>query len=449
MGKFFGTDGVRGEANVFLTPALAMELGRAGAYVLKKEKDRPLFLVAKDTRISGEMLENALCAGILSLGGDIIKAGVIPTPGAAYLAKKYGADAAVMISASHNPFGDNGIKFFGSEGYKLSDADESAIEDILTGKSGINTSVKGADLGRIIIPAEDPAEAYIEFVKSTAISDLSGMRLVLDCACGAASSTAEAVFKGLGADVTVIHNRPNGVNINDKCGSTSPESLRRKVSEAGADAGLAFDGDADRLIAVDETGGIVDGDRIIGVCMKRMKETGRLRNNRAVVTVMSNFGFWRAAEDAGIYITETDVGDRHVLEAMLAEDAVIGGEQSGHIIFREFTTTGDGMIAAIQLLEACRASGRKLSELASEIPLYPQLTESVRVKDGGKEKVMNSERVLARVKSIKESLKGEGDVFIRPSGTEPVVRITAKAMDSRVVEDAVNEIKSAIESALL
>lgn len=444
----FGTDGVRGVANTELTPELAMALGKAGAYVLGRKHERPLILIGRDTRISGSMLEDALCAGILSMGGDVIKVGVIPTPGIAFLVRKMNAAAGVVISASHNPFEYNGIKFFNGDGYKLDDALEDEIEKYV--KNGVpeGTSVSGKELGRIIEPEESPVELYKEFVKSTFEGSLEGVRLVLDCANGASYVAAEAVFSELGADVTVIADEPDGVNINDMCGSTHPEALGEAVLRENADIGLAFDGDADRLIAVDEKGRPVDGDRVISACARLMKDEGRLSNDSVTVTVMSNLGFHKRAEELGIKVEVTAVGDRYVLENMKKTGCSIGGEQSGHMIFLDYSTTGDGMIAALQLLKAYKRYGKKLSELAEEMTVYPQVLINARVKNENKHTYMEDVEVKAAIEAVEEKMAGNGRVLIRPSGTEPLVRVMLEGSDTEKIEPLAKELAKLIEKRL-
>ena len=448
MARMFGTDGVRGVANTELTTELAMALGKAGAYVLGREYKRPLILIGRDTRISGCMLEDALCAGILSMGGDVIKVGVIPTPGIAFLVKKLNAAAGVVISASHNPFEYNGIKFFSGDGYKLDDAIEDEIEKYV--KEGIpaEASRSGADLGRIIEPDESPVALYKEFVKSTFDGDLKGIKLVLDCANGASFVAAEDVFTELGAEIKVIADKPDGININDNCGSTHPEALGEAVLSENADMGLAFDGDADRLIAVDETGKVVDGDRVISVCARLMKDEDRLANDSVTVTVMSNIGFHKRAEELGIKVEVTAVGDRYVLENMKKTGCRIGGEQSGHMIFLDYSTTGDGMIAALQLLKAYKRYGKKLSELAEEMKVYPQVLINAHVKNENKHTYMENAEVKTAIEEVEKKMAGEGRVLIRPSGTEPLVRVMLEGSDTEKIRQLAQELADLIESKL-
>lgn len=429
MGRLFGTDGVRGVANKELTPELAFNLGKAGAYVLKKENDKPIVVIGKDTRISGDMLENALTAGILAVGGNVIKVGVITTPAVAYLAKYYNADAGIVISASHNTFEFNGIKFFNGEGYKLDDLIEEKIEDIIISGVDVNSHITGEKIGKCLDADEDAAELYANHLLETVDFRLDGKKIVLDCANGASYRIAEKVYRALGADVTVIANDPNGININDACGSTHPEMLASKVREIGADIGLAFDGDADRLIVVDETGSVIDGDRVIAICARMLKAEGRLVQNKVTVTVMSNIGFHKAMEESGIEVDVTGVGDRYVLEKMLETGCVIGGEQSGHIIFKEHTTTGDGILSSLQFMGAIKDSGKAPSELAAEIEIFPQVLVNAKINNDYKKTYMKDAEVAAAIAEIEEELSGNGRVLIRPSGTEPLVRVMMEGDD--------------------
>lgn len=429
MGRLFGTDGVRGVANSELTPELAFNLGKAGAYVLSKDQQRPVVLIAKDTRISGDMLEDAISAGILAMGGNVIKAGVLPTPAVAYLVKYYQADAGVVISASHNPFEYNGIKFFNGEGFKLDDDIEDEIEDIILRNIDVNSHITGDRLGRCLEAEEDAIALYAEFLKKTADMDLSGMKLVIDCANGASYKVAEKVFRELGADVTAIHNQPDGININERCGSTHPEELQKLVVSNQADMGLAFDGDADRLIAVDELGRLIDGDKMIYICAKMLKHNEALPGDKVTATVMSNIGFHRALTNIGCNVETTQVGDRYVLESMLKTGCVIGGEQSGHIIFLNHTTTGDGILSALQLLKAVRESGIKPSVLADEVTIYPQVLKNARIKNENKKKYLSDSEISTEIERLESMMAGEGRVLIRPSGTEPLVRVMIEGKD--------------------
>lgn len=423
MGRLFGTDGVRGVANSELTPELAFNLGKAGAYVLSKDVERPVVLIGKDTRISGDMLEDAISAGILAMGGNVIKVGVLPTPAIAYLVRYYHADAGIVISASHNPFEYNGIKFFNGDGFKLDDDIEDEIEDIILRNIDVNSHITGDRLGRCLEAEENAISLYAEFLKQTIDINLVGMRIVIDCANGAAYRVAEKVFRELGATVTAIGNDPNGVNINDRCGSTHPELLQAAVLREKAHLGLAFDGDADRLIAVDEKGEVIDGDRVIYICMKMLLESGQLKNNLVTATVMSNLGFHKAVEELGCRVDVTQVGDRYVLESMVKTGCVIGGEQSGHIIFLNHTTTGDGILSALQLLKSVRTFGKTPSELAAEVTIYPQVLKNAAIKNENKKKYMEHPEIKAEIQRMEKQMEGEGRVLIRPSGTEPLVRV--------------------------
>lgn len=423
MGRLFGTDGVRGIANSELTPELAFNLGKAGAFVLSKDTARPIVLIAKDTRISGDMLEDAISAGILAMGGNVIKIGVLPTPAVAYLVKYYNADAGIVISASHNSFEYNGIKFFNGEGFKLDDDKEDEIEDIILRNIDVNSHITGDKIGKCLEAEEDAMTLYAEFLKSTIDNPLTGMKVVLDCANGAAYKVAEKVFTELGADVVAIFNEPNGININAGCGSTHPDTLQRTVVEEKADIGLAFDGDADRLIGVDEKGRLIDGDKMIYICTKMLKNSGLLLGDKVTATVMSNLGFHKAVEEIGCNVETTQVGDRYVLESMLKTGSIVGGEQSGHIIFLNHTTTGDGILSALQLLKAIQSFGVKPSQLVDEVTIYPQVLKNAKIKNENKKKYENDPEIKAEIEKLEEIMAGEGRVLIRPSGTEPLVRV--------------------------
>ncbi len=448
MGRLFGTDGVRGVANSELTPELAFNLGKAGAFVLSKEEQRPVVLIAKDTRVSGDMLEDAISAGILAMGGNVIKTGVLPTPAVAYLVRYYNADAGVVISASHNPFEYNGIKFFNGEGFKLDDDIEDEIEDIILRNIDVNSHITGDKLGRCLEAEEDAMELYANFLKSTIDTDLKGMKLVIDCANGASYKVAEKVFRDLGADVTAIHNDPDGLNINERCGSTHPEDLQAMVLSTGADLGLAFDGDADRLIAVDELGRLIDGDKMIYICAKMLKDNNELPENMVTATVMSNIGFHRAVEAIGCKVETTQVGDRYVLESMLKTGCAIGGEQSGHIIFLNHTTTGDGILSALQLLKGIKSSGTKPSALADEVTIYPQVLKNAVIKNENKKKYMADPEISNEIKRLEDAMNGEGRVLIRPSGTEPLVRVMIEGKDIEVITKLAQNLASLITKRL-
>lgn len=443
--KYFGTDGIRGVANKELTPELAFKLGRVGGYVLTKGKEKPKVLIGRDTRISGEMLEAALIAGLLSIGAEVMRLGVITTPGVAFLTKALSAEASVMISASHNPVEDNGIKFFGPDGFKLLDSQEEEIEKLLNEEEDHLPRPIGGELGQVNDYFEG-GQKYIHFLKQTIQEDFSGLHIALDCANGAASSLATQLFADLEADLSTMGTSPNGVNINDGVGSTHPEALQQFVLEKKADVGLAFDGDADRLIAVDEKGQIVDGDQIMYICAKYLQDQGLLRHNTVVTTVMSNLGLYKAFEKLGIETKQTAVGDRYVMEEMRNGGYILGGEQSGHIIFLEHITTGDGMLSALQLINVMKATGKPLSELASEMPKFPQLLKNVRVED--KYAVEENEKVKEAITKVEEKMAGNGRVLVRPSGTEPLVRVMVEARTEDLCEEYVQEIVDVVEAEL-
>ena len=386
MGRLFGTDGVRGVANSELTPELAFNLGKAGAYVLSDEGSRPTIIIGKDTRISGDMLENALAAGILAVGGNVIKVGVIPTPAVAYLVKYYDAQAGIVISASHNPYEYNGIKFFNGKGFKLADSIEEKIEDIILRGIDVNAHLGGDEIGTCMEGEDNAMELYCRYLLSTIDIRLDGMTIVMDCANGASFQTSPRGYRELGANVITMGCNPNGTNINDGVGSTHPEGLQKRVIAEGADIGLAYDGDADRLIVVDEEGQVIDGDKTICICAKMLKDEGRLAHDTVTATVMSNLGFHKYLEGIGAKVDVTSVGDRYVLESMLKTGCVIGGEQSGHIIFLDYSTTGDGAVSSLQFMKAVKKSGKKPSELSAEVTLYPQVLVNARVTNEGDRK---------------------------------------------------------------
>ncbi len=424
MGRLFGTDGARGVANTELTCELSMQIGRAAAMVLSKNLNgkRPKVLIGMDTRASSQMLESAITAGLCSVGADVLQLGVVPTPAVAFLVREYECDAGVMISASHNPCEYNGIKIFQANGYKLPDALENEIEEIiLDNVTEIPTPI-GGEVGRV--SREDNAVVdYVEHLLSVTTMDFSGYKIALDCANGSASVSSKEVFTRLGAEVVVISSEPDGVNINKDCGSTHLEKLQKCVVENGCDLGFAFDGDADRMLAVDHTGEVVDGDKCIAVCAKHMKELGKLKKDTAVVTVMSNMGFFKFCEENGIKCEKTKVGDRYVLENMVANGYSIGGEQSGHIIFLEFATTGDGQLSAIQLLSVVKDTGKTLKELSSEMDVYPQVLINIRVSNFGKAQFPKDKEVQNAIKQVEEKLGNDGRILVRLSGTEPLVRV--------------------------
>ena len=441
MGRLFGTDGVRGVANSELTPELAFNLGKAGAYVLSKGSEKkPTFLIGMDTRISGDMLENALSAGILAVGGDVIKAGVLPTPAIAHLVKHYDADAGIVISASHNPYEYNGIKFFNSEGFKLDDSIEEEIEDIILRQIDVNSHITHDQIGKCREADDNALDIYVKFLESTADFTLKGRKIVLDCANGAAYQAARMVYDRLGANTVTIGVNPNGTNINDGCGSTHPELLQEAVIREGAFIGLAYDGDADRLIAVDEKGRIIDGDKLICICAKMLKEEGRLAKNLVTGTVMSNIGFHKYLKDMGCETRATDVGDRYVLEDMLKTGGIIGGEQSGHIIFLDKTTTGDGILSSIQLVRAVLKSGKNASELSDEIKIYPQVLVNAKVTNENKKRYMEDEEVVKAFDEVSAKLGDTGRLLVRPSGTEPLVRVMIEGEDTESITEMAEEL---------
>ncbi|MED1437209.1 phosphoglucosamine mutase [Aeribacillus composti] len=445
MGKYFGTDGVRGVANSELTPELAFKIGRFGGYVLTKDKNRPKVLIGRDTRISGHMLEGALVAGLLSIGAEVMRLGVISTPGVAYLTKALGAEAGIMISASHNPVQDNGIKFFGPDGFKLSDEQEEGIEALLDQEEDNLPRPTGSDLGQVSDYFEG-VQKYLQYLKQTVDEEFTGLHIALDCAHGATSSLATHLFADLDADVSTIGASPNGLNINDGVGSTHPETLAEFVKEKEADIGLAFDGDGDRLIAIDENGKIVDGDQIMFICAKYLKEQGMLNGDTVVSTVMSNLGFYKALEANGLKSVQTAVGDRYVVEAMKKNNYNLGGEQSGHIIFLDYNTTGDGLLTAIQLVNIMKTKGKKLSELASEMKKFPQLLINVKVQD--KQAVMENEKVKAVIEEVEKEMNGNGRILVRPSGTEPLVRVMAEAPTEDECQRYVKKIEEVIKAEM-
>jgi phosphoglucosamine mutase len=450
MGKLFGTDGVRGVANGELSPELACRLGKAGAYVLgRAARDRtPLVIIGKDTRISGDMLEDSLSAGVLSMGGRVVKAGVIPTPAIAYLVRDLGADCGAMISASHNPFEYNGIKFFSGDGYKLDDVIEDEIETLVLRDADMERYVTGADIGRARMRADDTLRRYTDYLLRGMETDISKMKLIVDCANGAAIRAAQTVFDSLGAETVFIGCNPDGTNINAGVGSTHPGTLQAAVMTEGADIGLAFDGDADRLIAVDETGAVMDGDKIMYICGRHMKRRGALPNNLLTATVMSNIGLRLALKREDIDLQLADVGDRYVLEMMRRTDSTLGGEQSGHIIFGARNTTGDGLFAALRLLEAITASGTTASEAASGIHIYPQVLKNAHVKEKNKSRYLNDPEIGIAIEKVEKQMEGEGRVLIRPSGTEPLVRVMLEGADQSFLDRTAGELAELIEKKL-
>lgn len=447
MGKYFGTDGVRGEANVELTPELAFKLGRFGGYVLSQhEEETPLVFVGRDTRISGEMLEHALIAGLLSVGIRVYKLGVIATPGVAYLVRTEKASAGVMISASHNPALDNGIKFFGGDGFKLDDDRELEIEALLDATEDTLPRPSAQGLGTVMEYPEG-LRKYQEFLVSTGVQ-LEGMHVVLDTANGAASTSARQVFADLGAQLTVIGENPDGLNINDGVGSTHPEHLQEKVREVGAAIGLAFDGDSDRLIAVDENGEIVDGDKIMYIIGSYLSSKGLLEKNTIVTTVMSNLGFHKALDAKGIQKEITAVGDRYVVEEMRKSGYNLGGEQSGHVVIMDYNTTGDGQLTGVQLTKIMQETGKKLSELAAEVTIYPQKLVNIRVENSMKDKAMEVPAIREIIEKMEAEMAGNGRILVRPSGTEPLLRVMAEAPTHEEVDYYVDTIAAVVQAEI-
>ncbi len=449
MGRLFGTDGARGVANSELTCELAMKIGRAAAMVLTEScAHKPKVLIGMDTRASSHMLAAAIGAGLCSVGADVLIIDVVPTPAVAFLVKEYDYDAGVMISASHNPCEYNGIKIFQGNGYKLPDELENEIEEIILDETKVPPVVLGGDVGKISFSSK-AVDDYIFHLAMTADGDFKGMKIALDCANGSASVTARALFTRLGAKCCIINETPNGTNINENCGSTHLEQLQKFVVENKCDIGFAFDGDADRLLIVDENGEVVDGDKIIAVCSKFMKENNKLKNNTAVVTVMSNMGFFKFCENNGINCIKTKVGDRYVLEEMVKNGYAIGGEQSGHIIFLDYATTGDGQMSAIQVLNVLKSTGKKISELASEMQVYPQVLINVRVSNFGKARLEKDKEVQLAIREASEELGDTGRVLVRVSGTEPLVRVMLEGEDYNQIKSLAESIAKVIEERLV
>ncbi len=449
MSRLFGTDGVRGVANDELTPLLAMQLGQAGAFVLTKENmHKPTIMVGCDTRISGDMLANALMAGICSVGANAVYVGVIPTPAVAYLTRKYKVDAGVVISASHNPVEFNGIKFFDGNGYKLPDALEDEIEAIIKSDMNVIKFPIGSNVGKIKYRT-DSREEYINHSIQSVNVDLTGLKIVVDCAEGASYYTSVEALRELGGNIVAIHNMPDGTNINANCGSTHMQELQARVVFEKADIGLAFDGDADRLLAVDEMGNIVDGDQIMAIVGNHMKENGELVNDTIVATVMSNLGFFLMAEKNGIHMEQTKVGDRYVLERMKEIGASLGGEQSGHIIFLKENTTGDGLLSALHLLKVMVETGRKLSDLASIMEVLPQALVNAKAPNHNKVRYMEYPEIADAIQKLTDKFAGEGRVLIRPSGTEPLVRVMIEGKDQKMIEEDAKKLAELIQNIML
>ena len=441
MGKYYG---VRGVANQELTPELAFKLGRFGGHVLMQhapENEHPRVLVARDTRISGQLLESALISGLLSVGIEVMQLGVVPTPAVAYLTRTQNCVAGVMISASHNPAEDNGIKFFGADGFKLSDDQEEEIEALLDSPVDELPRPSAEGLGTVDEFHEGTIK-YVQFLQTTIPGDLEGISVCLDAAHGATSPLINQLFADLETDFYTMGDRPDGININKNVGSTHPETLQEFVKEKGAQVGLAFDGDGDRLIAVDENGEIVDGDKIMFICAKHLKSKGRLAENTVVSTVMSNIGFHKAIEENGMVALKTQVGDRYVVEEMRKGGYSLGGEQSGHIVFMNLNTTGDGLLSAVQLLSVMKETGKSLSELAAEVTIFPQKLVNIRVRD--KHTVMDEPAVKAVIEEVESEMNGDGRILVRPSGTEPLLRVMAEASTDEKVDSYVDRIADII-----
>lgn len=448
MGRLFGTDGIRGVANEKLTVELATAVGRAAAAnVGGAGGTKKTILLGMDTRISSDMLANALAAGILSVGYDVINLGVVPTPAVAYLVRKYKARAGIMISASHNPYEFNGIKIFGSEGYKLADELEENIEAMILGEVPMPKAATGGKIGKCIAKPE-AVDEYIDFLRSTVTGDLSGMTVAFDCANGSASRTAEKLFSSMGVRCQMLSDKPNGTNINDACGSTHLENLIAHVKKNKLDIGIAFDGDADRVLCVDGTGEVVDGDMIMAIVALDMKARGVLKNNTVVGTIMSNFGFIKFCEANDIRFEATKVGDRYVLEEMLLEDYVFGGEQSGHIIFKDYATTGDGQLSALQLLSLISRAGKPLSELKRVMTKYPQMMVNIRTTDAAKIAFHTDDDIKEIIEEGKKKLGSTGRLVVRPSGTEPLIRVMAEGEDEAFTEAIAKQVAERIEDKL-
>ena len=449
MGRLFGTDGARGVANKELTCELAMNIGRAAAMVLTDNCTgrHPKVLIGKDTRLSSYMLEGALIAGLCSIGADVVLLGAVPTPAVAYLIKLYKADAGIMISASHNPFEFNGIKVFSGDGFKLPDALEEEIESIVLDKAKPYYTPTGEDLGRVS-RAESAKEDYINHIIGTVPYRLDGMRIAIDCSNGSSSSTAEQLFTRLGAECHMLADKPNGTNINDNCGSTHLEKLQSYVVEKGLQAGVAFDGDADRCLAVDEKGNVIDGDFIMAILALDLASRKKLSKNAAVGTVMSNMGFSRFCSDNGLRFISTDVGDRYVLEAMLREGYNFGGEQSGHIIFLDYATTGDGQLTAAQLLSLVNRRQAQLSSMATLMTRYPQVLINVKVTNEGKLHFYTNQAIKDKIEDVKKQLGEDGRILVRLSGTEPLVRVMLEGLDKKLITRLANETADLIKEKI-
>lgn len=448
MGRLFGTDGARGVANTELTCELAMNIGRAAAMVLTEQSNKkPVVIIGKDTRLSSDMLEGAIISGLCSVGADVITLGVVPTPAVALLVKKYNADAGIMISASHNPYEFNGIKIFSGTGFKLPDTLEEEIEAIVLDNVKPYDIVSMDKLGKVTV-ADNAVQEYIDHVVSTVPEKPQGLKVAFDCSNGSSSRTAKTIFEELGVECHMTNFEPNGININKDCGSTHIDALAEYVKSNGLDCGIAFDGDADRCLAVDENGELVDGDFIIAICTKDLKERGLLKNNTAVGTVLTNMGFNKFCEENNINFEATKVGDRYVLESMVANGYVIGGEQSGHVIFLDYCTTGDGQTTAAQLLSLMKRKNQKLSEIAKVMKRFPQVMINVKISPQGKGKVNSDADVQAKVQQVAKVLEGHGRIIVRESGTEPLVRVMLEGEDYLEIEQLANETAEVVKNKL-
>ncbi len=449
MGKLFGTDGARGIANSELTCELAMAIGRAAAMVLldEEEKEKPIIFIGKDTRLSSDMLEGALTAGLCSVGADVVQLGTVPTPAVAYLVRKYNASAGIMISASHNPHEFNGIKLFNGEGYKLPDELEDKIEKIIGDPNTNYPAPTGEGLGKVTaLPGA--VEAYINHIAKSIEGSLEGLKIAVDCSNGSASATAEKLFTKLGADYYIINDKPNGININEKCGSTHMDGLIKYVKENNMDCGIAYDGDADRCLAVNSNGEVIDGDFIIAICAKDLKERGKLSKNSAVGTVMTNMGFNKFCEESSIHFEATKVGDRYVLENMRQNGYNLGGEQSGHVIFLDYGTTGDGQLTSVQLLSIMKRTGKTLEELSRIIKRYPQVLVNLKVSADKKDAYQTDEAVIEKIKESESQLGNRGRVLVRASGTEPLIRVMLEGENYEEIEQLANGIVDTMKERL-
>ncbi len=449
MGRLFGTDGVRGIANQALTCELALDIGRAAAAVLNAggNRRRILCVIGMDTRISSDMLASAITAGLCSVGADVINLGVVPTPAVAYLVGKYKADMGIMISASHNPAEFNGIKIFSGDGYKLPDALEEQIEALVLDKKDQLDSYTSSDIGKVTY-RNTAIKDYIDHLKSSVAFSLEGLNIAVDCANGSASKTAEKLFTELGANVHMLFDTPDGLNINDGCGSTHMQALRDYVVNNSLDAGMAFDGDADRFLCVDDKGEIIDGDQIMAICALDMLERGKLHKNTVVGTIMSNLGFVKFCEANGIHFVATKVGDRFVLEEMLLEEYTFGGEQSGHIIFKDFATTGDGQLTAIQLLSILKRKEVKLSNISNVMTKYPQTMINLTVSAEGKLAYYTEDKIKEAIDNAKKILGDDGRIVVRPSGTEPLIRVMVEGKEKDIIDSVAKDVAAVIMERL-